>query len=154
MIGDLAVASAYKHSGPALRLVWALKYHGQLDSARFLATAMVDKLPSGAEVLVPVPRLLTRRLRYGVDPAAELAIALARLTGLPVASGLVAPLVGRRRAGLARRDRSAPAFRRRRQVTGAVLVDDVVTTGQTLVKAAGVLNDSSILAGVTATGAL
>lgn len=153
-LDGLSLRSAYQHSGAAARLVWALKYQGQIEVGRFLAKAMVDRLPSNASVLVPVPRLLTRRLRYGVDPAVVLAVALSRQTSIPVVNALAAPLVGKRRAGLPREQRAVPGFWQKRTVANAVLVDDVVTTGRTLEKAAKVLTNSSVLAGVTATGAL
>ena len=52
-----------------------------------------DDLPATATALVPIPRARFRALRYGVDPAAVLAAAVGRRTGLPVVDGTSAALV-------------------------------------------------------------
>lgn len=148
------VVSAYRHAGPPRRLVHHLKYRAVAPAAMILARQMAPKLDRWdvSPVLVPVPRLGWRRIRYGVDPALELARSLAAITGLSVWSGLAAPFWGRSRAG--RQHGSAPEFRLRpsRPVPGpVVLVDDVVTSGATLRSAAAVLD--GVIGGCTATGA-
>jgi predicted amidophosphoribosyltransferase len=113
-----------------------LKYRGLAAAGRVLAAQMVPLLPEGAAALVPVPRVLTRLVGYGVDPARELARELGRAAGLPVVPILVRPLWWPRRAGPAGAFRGAPAFRARRPVpVEAVLIDDVMTTGATLTAA-------------------
>lgn len=128
------VSPAFRHEGAARSLVHYLKYRGVVAAAAVLAEGMAGAVDADA-VLVPVPRVGWRRLRYGVDPALELATALARLTGRPLVRALWAPPWGRVRAG--RVHGFAPAFRLRRPVVHAVvLVDDVITTGATLAAAA------------------
>ena len=130
------VRSLLEHGGPIRNAVHAMKYRGADRVAAGLAPLMVDLLPTGATALVPVPRSLPRRARFGTDPGRALAVALARKAGLPVADVLRAPLLHRsqihtrRREGLRFRSVSPPP-------TGAVLVDDVLTTGATLTSAAG-----------------
>lgn len=130
------VRSLLVHDGPIRKAVHAMKYRGADRVATGLAPLMVDLLPAGVTALVPVPRSLPRRARYGTDPGRALAVALARLAGLPVADVLRAPLLhrsqirSRRRDGLRYRSVSRPPG-------GAVLVDDVLTTGATLSAAAG-----------------
>lgn len=130
------VRSLLVHDGPIRSAVHAMKYRGADRVALSLAPLMVDLLPAGATALVPVPRSLPRRARFGTDPGRALAMALARAAGLPVADVLRAPLLhrsqirSRRRAGLRFRSVSRPPG-------GAVLVDDVLTTGATLSSAAG-----------------
>jgi predicted amidophosphoribosyltransferase len=100
---------------------------------------LAERLPTDVSVLVPVPRVIARRWRYGVDPGRELARALGRRTGLPVADALRPALWTARRAGPAGRHRGIPRFGiSGRTPVGAVLVDDVVTTGATLLAAASV----------------
>jgi predicted amidophosphoribosyltransferase len=130
------------HEGVARRLVHVLKYRGVVAAARVLAGATSTLLEPGA-VLVPVPRVTWRRLRYGIDPALELAGAVAAVTGSRMVRLLAPPLWGRRRAG--HDHGTAPRFRLRSSSpppmnrARLVLVDDVVTTGATLQSAARAL---------------
>ncbi len=127
------VRSPLLHTGPARELVHLLKYQGLRAAARPLATAMRPLLDPAATALVPVPRSLARRWRYGVDPGPELAAVMAVLTGIPVVQALRAEMWHPRRAGGATANRGLPRFRTRLEVpAGAVLVDDVFTTGSTL----------------------
>ena len=132
----LLVRSLLVHDGPIRNAVHAMKYQGADRVASGLAPLMVDLIPTDAAALVPVPRSLPRRARFGTDPGRALAKALARVAGLPVADVLRAPLLhrsqirSRRRGGLHFRSVSRPPG-------GAVLVDDVLTTGATMSAAAG-----------------
>lgn len=148
----LVVRSAWLHAGPARRMVHLLKYAGLASAARSLAEPMAALLDDGARVLVPIPRALGRLWRHGVDPARELAVALGRLTGLPVMAALHRPLHRPARAGSAPTPGAPPPFRLRRPVSGAVLVDDVVTTGSTLAAAHRALPGAAYA--LTATSAL
>jgi predicted amidophosphoribosyltransferase len=133
------VRSAFAHSGAARRLVHRLKYEGLDTAARPLAAAMAPLLPAAATCLVPVPRVTARRWRHGIDPATELAGLLAATTGLTVIPALRPVLWVARRAGPAGRHRGRPRFLGvSRLEPGAVLIDDVVTTGTTLGVAASV----------------
>lgn len=138
------------HDGPARQLVHRLKYEGFVAAASVLAPAMAP-LVDGAEALVPVPRTHLRRHRYGVDPAMELARAVARLTGIPVVRALHPAVVGQARAGRRRDERSEARFRFvHAPPPGAVLVDDVVTTGGTVRHTGAMLG---LAVAVTATSA-
>jgi predicted amidophosphoribosyltransferase len=129
----MSIVSAFSHEGPARRLVHRLKYEGMVAAGEVLAAAMASVLPAGARALVPVPRALLRRVRYGVDPAVVLARLISSRTGLPVVAGLRPVLWWPHHAGAVRAARVMPRFRAGAPVpAGAILVDDVVTTGATL----------------------
>jgi predicted amidophosphoribosyltransferase len=133
----LPVRSAFVHSGAARRLVHRLKYQGLVAAARPLAAAMAPLLDPLPPAVVPVPRAALRRWRYGIDPGPELAKAMAAAVGVPVLLGLRPGWWHAARAGPAGCRRGLPVFRPGEDVPpGSMLVDDVVTTGTTLVDAA------------------
>lgn len=125
-----------EHDGAARTLVRRLKYEGVAAVAHLVAPGLARLVPAAGTCLVPVPRTPIRRIRYGVDPAATLAAALSLHSGLPVVHALAPPLWHPPNAGSARRERRPPRLTARRVVHGAVLVDDVSTTGATLDAAA------------------
>jgi predicted amidophosphoribosyltransferase len=151
--GSLVVRGAFVHNGLAKRLVHDLKYRGLARPVRALAPAMAANLPTGTTALVPVRRSIVRRLQLGVDPGLELALEVAALSGVPVDRVLDPPLWQARHAGKGR-DRRAPVrFAARRPARpGTVIVDDVLTTGATLVAAHRALG-RGVIGAVTATSA-
>ncbi|MGZ6268160.1 MAG: ComF family protein, partial [Candidatus Limnocylindrales bacterium] len=139
-------------SGVVRRSLHRLKYSGERRLAGPLATAMARRwraAGAGGELLVPVPIHAERARRRGYDQAVLLAEAASGGAGMPAA------------AVLERSRATCPQFELGRQarwsnVSGAfalrdadqadlvcgrwvVLVDDVVTTGSTLVACAEVL---------------
>ena len=136
----IEVVSGFVHEKTARRLVHLLKYQGITAAGVILATVMAARLPPGTTALVPVPRATLRRIRYGIDPALELAHRIGTTTGVDVVSALAAPMWWPSHAGGNRDARRHPRFRRIRNVpAGAVMVDDVLTTGATLAAAGAVL---------------
>lgn len=122
---------------PATGLVASLK-SGRIPSAAAIAAELIAEalgpLPPAA-VLVPVGAAPLRRLRRGLDPAEEIAIALAARTAARCAPGVLARRGSRPQRGRSRAARlaSPPRFAVRRVPAGLVLlVDDVVTTGATI----------------------
>ena len=145
-VGGMCVVSAYTHESVARRLVHMFKYQGIRQAGVLLAKAMSATLPTDCNALVPVPRALVRRIRYGSDPAAQLARMVASEVGLPVVNGLRAQLWWPAHAGSNRLSRKAPVFGMAKEVpAGSVLIDDVLTTGATLAAAGAVHGIESAL---------
>ena len=146
--GGLMVVAAFEHQGPARKLVHDLKYRGLTPYAQVVASIVAPRLPPLP--LVPVPRALSRHIHYGIDPAALLADAIASRLQTKVVHLLSRPIHSPRRAGGDHR-RALRPFRLRRRPTGPViLVDDVVTTGATLISAVETLGSSSVAGAVAA----
>ena len=147
-IGHVGVA--FQHTGTAVRLVHNLKYRRSLAAGRFLAQAMAQRVPTAATSLVPVRRSLVRRVSYGIDQAEFLAVAVSDIVGIPVLDVLRPPLWWSQRAGAPRSGRGTIRFRASAPVPdGAVLVDDVLTTGSTISSAGnaiGAVRFSSLVA--------
>lgn len=145
------MVASYRHEGAARELVHLLKYGGVPDFARHAALVLAERLPRLP--LVPVPRALSRRIKYGVDPSRLLAHELSALLGVPVVEALRPRLHAPGRAG---RNRAAdhPRFQARRPLDFPVmLVDDVATTGSTLLAATQAIGREWVAMAVVANSA-
>jgi ComF family protein len=148
--------------GPTRRALHALKYAGERRLAGPLGEILAARWPgagAGGNLLVPVPVHEGRRRERGYDQAALIAEAAARALGLPWCAALVRTRATTAQFHLDRRDRAsnvAEAFAAtpmgRAAIAGrwVVLVDDVVTTGSTLVEAAA----AALAAGAAAVSAV
>ena len=132
---------------PARELVHALKYHGWRGVGDFMGTEMARRSPEPvrrADLVVPVPTSGRNVRRRGYNQAEVIALSLAGALDLP----LVTCLERRRQKGtqtslnpMERRANVREAFvlaeAGRGRVAGRriVLVDDVITTGATVVAA-------------------
>lgn len=150
--GGIRLVTAFEHEGPAKDLIHNLKYRGVVTYADLVADTLADRLPRLP--VVPVPRSMSRRIKYGVDPASILARRLAARLGTPVLRLLASPFHTPRRAG---GDHSRPAqgFRLRVAYPGEViLIDDVVTSGATIAAAIAAIGTERVRLAVSANAAL
>jgi ComF family protein len=157
----------FRYQGVGRALVLAFKHGDRLDAAptlgRWLARAGTELL-TDVDVIVPVPLHRSRLFARRYNQSAVLAMALGKVTALPVAvDALVRTRATPTQGGLDRSARAANvrgaiAARGKKSLKGkrVVLVDDVLTTGATVgvcvaaLKKAGVVSiDILTLARVT-----
>ena len=149
--GGIRLVSAFEHTGPARTLVHHLKYRGLTRYADLVARILAPEVPDLP--IVAIPRAWSRFVRYGVDPAAELAARVAAIKGVPHLRLFNRPWHSPRRAG---GDHSLPPpeFRlSQRPPSQVVLVDDVVTTGATLGAVANIIGSDRVLMALAANAA-
>lgn len=134
------------YEGTGRTLVTRLKFQNHRSVIPFVAERLAAQLACDhIDVLTWAPTAPKRRRQRGFDQAELLARAVARELRLPARSCLVR-LPGPAQTGRHRAERiDGPRFDARRGIAAAVdrrrvaLVDDVVTTGATLTRAAAVL---------------
>lgn len=129
--------------------VHQLKYGGWWRVAEPMARLVARLDPCGEKgVLVPVPLAAARARLRGYNQAERLARALSNLTGLPLRDDLLSRTRETRTqtalAPEARRANVSGAFRAEGVPSGIrlILVDDVFTTGATLLEAATALREA------------
>lgn len=149
----------YHPHGPSGRLIHAIKYHGCRELARRLgAQAALEMLTGdflhGVDVIVPIPIHFTRRLKRGYNQSEEIARGIGNVLRVPVVKALSCSRhKSQTRLGdTQRRDNVEGIYRVNRHGSrlhsnGAapleiMLVDDVCTSGSTLISAARAIEES------------
>jgi ComF family protein len=142
LAGVGAVSWAAEYRGAARQLVTGLKFGHRVQLAAIIAGATAASLgPAPVTDVVAVPAAPARRRRRGFDPAELIAAELSRALGVRRATPL-RRADGPRQVGRRRAERLAappliwPVGESPRRV---LLVDDVLTTGATLVACAAAL---------------
>ncbi len=154
----LVVASGARYEPPLAEAIHTFKYDGTPALAGPLVPLLLDAwrgMGRQADALVPVPLHARRRRERGYNQSELLARRLGTLCGVPVEPRLLARVRyteqqallkgSQRRQNVQGAFVAAPAVRGRR----VILVDDVFTTGSTLVECAMALLDAGA-AGVCA----
>jgi len=125
-------------------LLLALKYRNRRDVVAYLASEIAALVDVEADVITWIPTTTARRRDRGFDQAELLARGVGRRVGIPVRS-LLRRVDGQAQTGRdAQARRGGPQFapRHRRAGRSVVIVDDIGTTGATLLAAARVLTQA------------
>ncbi|MEA2467662.1 MAG: hypothetical protein QOJ57_1788 [Thermoleophilaceae bacterium] len=155
-VQGLAVWAPLAYEGPAQGVVRALKFRGAHRAARAMAAQIVANAPSGwleagTATLVPAPLHPKRTRTRGYNQALLLAEAIGERTGLAVAdclerTGSPRTQVGRDRVQRLSGVAGSVRLRTAPPPAEAVLVDDVITTGATLIACAEALGATKAIA--------
>ena len=144
-----AIRAPHLYGGPMAELIKAIKFDQRTDLAGPLARLLAEDpraadLAAQSDCIIPVPLGRKRLRQRGHNQAALLARGLAHTWDLPIIYTLQRRRETRSQSLLPKHERAhnlQDAFETRRPLVGrsVLLVDDVVTTGQTVAKAAEAL---------------
>lgn len=136
---------------PADALVHALKYDGWRSLGDLMGRRMVDVCPppAGESLVIPIPTTPRRRRMRGYNQAQVLAEVVASRLGVPMIGALHRPKGGtqvrsgprERRSNVQGSFRVIPSLCSRIRGTEVILIDDVLTTGSTVLSAASALEE-------------
>jgi len=151
LTGGIRLVPAFEHSGAACQLIHHLKYRGVVGYADLVVEVVAPRVPTLP--LTPIPRAWSRHLKYGVDPARLIARRLAARLGVPMVELLTPHLHTARRAGRDHTRRVGRFEVGSERIPEVVLVDDVFTTGATVLAALESLGADRVRAVVSANDA-
>lgn len=141
----------YRKGSPYTRLIHNAKYNSRPHLSRFLGervgTAFLNKgMFDGVDALVPVPLNSWKMMRRGFNQSREMARAISKVSGVPIADILTARrhTTQTRKNALNRRLNAQGVYGLKRTADAmmyshVIIVDDVVTTGSTILACADVL---------------
>ncbi len=141
--------AAFSHFGPAASLIHQLKFHGREEIAKVFASYLfihMEKHQMRPDLIIPVPHTPWHALLRGYRPAELLAKELGHLMNVPVKNYLKRsfdslPQRCKTKEQRANLPRSTYKLHRKADIADRtlLLIDDVTTTGMTLIRCAEVL---------------
>lgn len=152
----------YDRGAPYALLVQYAKYNSRPGILRWLARRYAATLQASGffddiDVIMPVPMYLLKKMRRGYNQAEWVARGVSDVTGLPVVNNLVAVRghdTQTHRSGYARWENAQSLYRVERpgEVDGkhVLLVDDVITTGATILACGACVHQASPTARLSA----
>lgn len=150
--GALGTHAAFVYGGPLADAIRRYKYGARTELSRPLGRVLADearaRFAGHVDVVVPVPPHPRRLVERGFDPAALLAIAVARALGAAYVPGAIArvrdtpPQASLTRARRTTNVTGCFAVRASLDERRVLIVDDVRTTGATLFEMARTVDDA------------
>lgn len=150
---------SYNHDDPSHRLIHAIKYHDGYRLARRLGREFADQKAIGSptpDILLPIPLHRIKYVARGYNQSARIAAGISDVTGIPVGSHLYAKKAHASQTQRNRHERLENVrdiFGVRKAATldgkHIALVDDVITTGATMISALETILAASSPASVT-----
>lgn len=160
-VARIAAMFPYMRHNEYARLIQKSKYNGHPQIDRMLAGKFArELLPScffsGIDLILPVPMHFWKQAMRGFNQAAEIARGISAVTGLPVSDNLVLP---RRHATQTRRNASqrmanakgrfSVVYPHELEGRHVLIVDDVITTGATILACADAVREAAPTATVS-----
>jgi ComF family protein len=147
-----AALAPLHYSFPVDAAIKAFKFHRKLQyqpAFSDILLSVLARLPPDIDAVLPVPLHRWRRTRRGFNQAAELAEPVQKELRVPLLNNVVRATATPYQSGLdaAERRRNLTAvFRVRGRITAkhVLIIDDVITTGETCRQLARVLFDSGV----------
>ena len=141
------VASPLHYSFPADAALKRFKFHRRLDYGPALGELLwrvLPQLPDDIDALLPMPLHWRRQAIRGYNQAHELALIVRRKTRLPILQTVQRVRATPFQSGLdaaARRKNLRDAFKARAKISAdhVLIIDDVITTGESCRQLAGVV---------------
>lgn len=142
----------YRRGSPYTRLIQAAKYEGRPDLARWLGRQLAAKLLpldffNGIDALVPVPLNRWKMLKRGYNQSLLLAQGIRDVSGVPVLDVLSARRhsTQTKKGAMGRRVNATGIFSVKKPLkldgcNHVAVVDDVITTGSTMLECVEVLH--------------
>lgn len=137
------VCALFKYKPPLTKIIYRLKFGGRLDYVRPLGNLMANKIinswyEGGAlpEVIIPVPLSKQRYQERGYNQSMELGKIIAKNVHIPLETSVCLRIRNTKMqaqlAKMARGKNLRGAFVPRKTATHVAVLDDVVTTGNTV----------------------
>lgn len=151
-IENAAALYYYHPHSPATNIILRFKYDGRWDIAEYIGRVaakefMANNFFEGIDIIVPMPITMRRELKRGYNQCYHIAIGVREITGLPIVTKAVKRIrfteSQTRKNAWERRDNVASVFRLsdKSKIEGkhVLVIDDVVTTGSTILSCCGEL---------------
>ncbi|MCK4950419.1 MAG: ComF family protein [Gammaproteobacteria bacterium] len=147
--------SLFQYSNPVDHFIQSLKFNGKLRFANLLGNLLADALSdrppeSLPELIIPVPLHSSRQRERGFNQAVEIARPVSRALNIPLNySGCIRsrPTIAQSTLNKSERRsniRGAFAVKRKINIKNVAILDDVITTGQTVNELARTLKQHGV----------